>query len=61
MKELYRSPAHQVRREADRRAQRDHDRPHEENKPTEAPDVENRRPEDRWGDPLNVRHPTGRA
>lgn len=61
MKELHMPPAHRSQREDHRRSQREHDRQREESKPTEAPDVETRRPEDRWTDPMNVQHPTGRG
>ena len=58
MKELISPPAHHVPRRDIRHSLREHDRQREESRPTEAPDVENRRPADRRSDGARLRHPT---
>lgn len=57
MKELNSPPAHHTPRQDMRQSLREHDRQREESRPTEAPDVENRRQEDRWSDGVRPRHP----
>lgn len=57
MKERLNPAPHRSPREENRRSLREHDRHGEENKPTEAPDVEARRWDDRWTGPSQARHP----
>jgi hypothetical protein len=61
MRERLNPAPHLSQREETRRSRRVHDRPHEENKPTEAPDVEARRRDDRWTGPNPGRHPMSRS
>ena len=59
MKDLHLPPPHQPRREEARRSKGEHDVEHEENTPTDAPDVENRRLIDKMVRVATLHHPKG--
>ena len=58
MKELRLPPPHNPRREQGKRSRGEHDVEHEENTPTDAPDVENRH--HKIVRPPTINHPKGR-
>ena len=60
MKELRLPPPHNPRREQGKRSRGEHDVEHEENTPTDAPDVENRHHVDKIVRPPTIKHPKGR-
>ncbi len=60
MKELQLPPPHNPRREEAKRSRGEHDVEHEENTPTDAPDVENRHLIDKIMRVPTVHHPKGR-
>lgn len=59
MKELRLPPPHNPRREQAKRSRGEHDVEHEEDVPTDAPDVENRHLTDRVVHTPAVHHPKG--
>ena len=59
MKDLHLPAPHQPRREEARRSKGEHDAEHEENTPTDAPDVENRHLIDKMVRAPTLHHPKG--